>query len=102
MADVQNYMPGLELSSAAIERADLLAGYDLFEMLPAIDIPVHFITGAEDWNTPADLAFAYFEVLEAPAKSFHRIPDAAHMVLYDQPDAWAEAMVEIRDYTLGR
>lgn len=102
MAQIQGYIPGLELSSAAIERADLLADYDLFTMMPSVDIPVHFITGAHDWNTPADLAFAYFEALDAPAKSFHRIDEAAHMVLYDQPDAWAEAMVEIRDATLGR
>ena len=102
MADVHSYMPGLEISSAAIEQADLLASYDLFEMLPAVDIPVHFISGADDWNTPADLAFAYYEALDAPDKSFRRIPEAAHMVLHDQPEAWAEAMVAIRDQTLGR
>jgi len=100
MEQIQNYIPGLELSSAAIESADLLAGYDLFAMLPATDIPVHFITGAEDWNTPADLAYEYFEVLEAPAKTFTRVEDAAHVVLHDQPDAWAEALVEIKSATL--
>lgn len=102
MADVQSYIPGLEISSAAVEQADLLATYNLFEMLPAVDIPVHFISGADDWNTPADLAYAYYEALDAPDKSFHRIPEAAHMVMHDQPDAWAEVMVEIRDATLGR
>ncbi|WP_136442227.1 alpha/beta fold hydrolase [Pacificoceanicola onchidii] len=101
MADVQSYIPGLEISSDAVEQAEFLATYDLFELLPATDIPVHFITGADDWNTPADLAFAYYQALDAPDKSFHRIPDAAHMVLHDQPDAWADAMVGIRNVTLG-
>lgn len=98
-ADIQNYIPGLELSSKAVERADLLASYDLFEMLPSIDIPVHFITGAEDRNTPADLAHAYFAALDAPTKSFTRIEHAAHMVMFEQPLVWAEILVEIRDQT---
>lgn len=99
MAQIQGFIPGLELSSAAIEQADLLADYDLFSTLPAVDIPVHFITGAEDRNTPADLAFECYERLDAPAKSFTRIDGAAHMVMWDQPAPWAEAMVEIRNAT---
>ncbi|MDJ0629620.1 MAG: alpha/beta hydrolase [Rhodobacter sp.] len=102
MAEIQNYIPGLELSSLAIEQADLLETYDLFASHPSVDIPVHFVTGAEDRNTPAELAFEYYEFLEAPAKSFTRIDDAAHMVLYDQPDAWAEALVEIKNATLAQ
>jgi len=34
---------------------------------PVSDIPVLFITGTEDRNTPGELAFAYYEALEAPA-----------------------------------
>ena len=102
MAEIQGYIPGLELSSAAIEQADLLKDYNLFSMLPAVDIPVHFITGAEDWNTPADLAREYYEFLEAPAKSFSVIEGAAHMLFYDQPDAWEDALLEIKDATIGQ
>ncbi|WP_068118713.1 alpha/beta fold hydrolase [Tropicimonas marinistellae] len=99
-ADIQAYMPGLELSSKAIESAELLAGYDLFENFPSATIPVHFITGTEDWNTPAVLAKAYHDALEAPDKSFTAIDGAAHMVMFDQPDAWTETMIAIKDRTL--
>ena len=99
MSEVQGYIPGLELSSAAIERGDLLREYNLFEMLPSVDIPVHFITGAEDWNTPAKLAREYYEFLDAPEKSFTVIEEAAHMVFYDQPEAWEGALIEIKNKT---
>ena len=102
MAEVQGYIPGLELSAAAIEQADLLAQYNLLTMLPSVDIPVHFITGAEDRNTPADLAREYYEALDAPAKSFTVIDEAGHNLMYDQPDAWSEALVGIKDATLGQ
>jgi pimeloyl-ACP methyl ester carboxylesterase len=101
MSEIQDYMPGLELSSAAIERPDIIGNYDLFRSFPQADIPVHFIVGDDDHNTPADLAFEYYEFLAAPAKSFTRIDDAAHMVLWDQPGAWAEALVEIKNMTLA-
>ena len=102
MAEIQGYIPGRDLSSAAIERSDLLRGYDLFTMLPAVDIPVHFITGAEDWNTPADLARTYYEFLDAPQKSFTEIEEAAHMLLYDQPVVWEETLIKIKDATLDK
>ena len=102
MEEIQSYIPGLELSSAAIEQAELLKTYNLFETLPSVDIPVHFVTGAEDWNTPAALAREYYDFLDAPQKSFTVIEGAAHMLLYDQPRAWEGVLIEIRNATLGR
>ena len=98
---VQNYIPGLEFSAAAVENRELLKAYDLFATTPRIDIPVHFITGAEDHNTPGDLAHAYFEALDTPAKSFTRVEGAAHMVMFEKPDVWAETLVAIKDQTLA-
>jgi pimeloyl-ACP methyl ester carboxylesterase len=100
MSEIQDYIPGLELSSEAIERPDIVGTYDLFKSFPQAEIPVHFIVGDKDQNTPADLAFDYYKFLKAPAKSFTRIDDAAHMVLFDQPGAWAAALAEIKDATL--
>jgi len=99
---VNDYMLGLELSSAGIESPEVLGDYDLFNSFPASNIPVHFITGTEDHNTTGELAFEYYEALEAPAKSFTWINEAAHMVMLDQTEAWTEAMVEIKNQTLGQ
>ena len=98
--EIKNYLMGIELSSAAIERPDIVSQYDLFKSFKKSDIPVHFIMGDNDHNTPADLAFEYFNFLEAPNKSFTRINNAAHMVLWDQPLAWAKTLVEIKNKTL--
>lgn len=101
-SELEGYFPGMALSSAGIETADILANYDLFKRFPKADIPVHFINGDDDHNTSADLVFEYYEYLDAPAKSFHRIDDAAHMVMWDQPDAWAQALVDIKNQTLNQ
>jgi len=99
-SELEDYFPGLDLSSAAIEVPEIIGNYDLFRSFPKADIPVHFIVGSNDYNTPADLAFEYYEFLDAPEKSFTRINNAAHMVLWDQPMAWAKALVKIKNTTL--
>lgn len=101
MKEIEGYRSGLELSSAAIEQPEIVGDYDLFKTFVTADIPIHFIVGDDDHNTPADLAFEYYEFLEAPTKSFTRIDDAAHMVLWDQPKAWAETLVKIKNITLA-
>ena len=98
--DIQKYMPGLELSSRGVEVPEIVGNYDLFKSHPSVDIPVHFIVGADDHNTPADLAREYFEFVQAPQKSFTAIDEAAHMVMFDKPDAWTEAMIEIKNQVL--
>lgn len=102
MEQANSYIPGLQLSSAAIERGEFLSTYDLFKSFPVSDIPVHFMTGTEDHNTTGELAYEYYEVLEAPAKSFTWIEGAAHMVMMDQTEAWTKAMVDIKNQTLGQ
>lgn len=100
MEQVNKVIPAMELTQAAIESADILSTYNLFKLFPVSDIPVHFMTGTEDHNTPGELAFEYYEALEAPAKSFTWIDGAAHMIMMDQPEAWAKALIEIKDLTL--
>lgn len=100
MSEIKGYMQGIALSSAAIERPDIVGQYNLFQSFQRSDIPVHFIVGANDHNTPAELAFEYFEFLDAPAKSFTRINSAAHMVLWDQPVEWAKTLIQIKNTTL--
>ncbi len=98
--DIQKYLPGLELSSRGVEVPEVIGRYNLFKSHPSIDIPIHFITGAEDRNTPADLAREYHDFVQAPQKSFTRIEDAAHLVMFDQPDAWVMALIQIKQKVL--
>lgn len=101
-ADIQRFPRGIELSNAAIETRELVGNYDLLRQFPTSDIPLHFLVGEFDHNTPADLAFEFYEALDAPAKSFTVIKDAAHTIMWDQPKAWAEALVAIRDRTMSK
>jgi len=95
-AKVQNYIPGLKFSLASVIPQAL--DYDLFRDYPNSAIPIHFLWGDHDWQTPGELSREYFD---APAKSYTVIGDAGHSLIYDNPDAWAAALTGIAEETLG-
>ena len=99
-ADIQNFIPGSKFSLASVIPQAL--DYDLFRDFPSSTIPIHFLVGDHDWQTPGELSHEYFEVLEAPAKSFTVIENAGHSLIYDNPDAWAAALIRIAEETLGK
>lgn len=98
-ADLANYLAGAELAGRAIKPFAL--DYDLFREVPRTDIPVHFIQGEHDHNTPEVLSREYFDFLDAPDKTYTVIPGAGHSMMFDQPDAWARALCDIKRRTLG-
>ena len=75
--------------------------YDLFEDFPESGIPVHFISGAEDRQTPVELVEEYAAALKAPDKSLTIIQNTGHNVPFDAPRAWAGALVRIAQETLA-
>ncbi|GKU24919.1 alpha/beta fold hydrolase [Clostridium folliculivorans] len=61
------------------------------------EIPVFYIMGGNDWQTPYSEAEEYFNKIEAPFKKYYLIPNAGHMTMLDQPDLFFEALQEITE-----
>ena len=99
-AEVKNYQRGIEASEQAV--LPQLAEYDLFEDYPVSDIPVHFISGAEDHETPVELVEEYAAELKAPDKSLTIIQNTGHNVAFDAPKAWADTLVRISKEVIAR
>ncbi len=97
-SEIKNYIPGLEKSGDAL--VDFVGTYDLPSIISTSTIPVHFMVGEHDHNTAADLSRAYYEALEAPAKSFTVIEGAGHSFMYEKPDEWAAVLIKISNETL--
>ena len=74
---------------------DDIAGIDLFEQVPSLDVPVYFIAGRHDYNTPSQLVEEYYEQLDAP-KGKHLIwfENAAHMPEFEDPERFYRIMVD--------
>ena len=99
-AEIETYVAGLELSGRTLGPEIAQSGYDLFRDFPVSPIPIHFLVGRHDHSTPGELAEEYYEVLEAPAKSFTWFENSGHTLMFDEPDRWAEELIRIARETL--
>jgi pimeloyl-ACP methyl ester carboxylesterase len=71
-----------------ISRLSLRANYRSFR------VPVFFLLGRYDMNTPAVLAEQYFDTIEAPCKHLIWFEKSAHNPPYEQPDEFNKVITE--------
>lgn len=74
---------------------DDIADIDLFEQVPRMEVPVYFIAGRHDYNTPSELVEEYYEQLDAPeGKHLIWFENAAHMPEFEDPEQFYTVMVD--------
>ena len=59
---------------------------NLIETAGPIDIPVFFLQGAWDYQTPTPLARALFEAIDAPLKEYVEFENSAHSPIMEEPE----------------
>ncbi len=81
---------------AVVQRTLLpeLASLDLLANPPRVAIPVHYVFGDSDALTPAALITQLPERVAAPGSTVTVIPDAAHLVHFDRPEAVRSIVAE--------
>ena len=84
-------------SKANKELVDFLAKFDLTAEPAEYQVPIYFICGENDWQTPYVLAQEYFTRINAPYKKLYIIPNAGHMTMVDQPTLFLNTLREIKN-----
>lgn len=67
---------------------------DKISKITSLDVPILLISGERDFVCPVQTTKRWFDNLQAPAKDFVIIENAAHMVNFEQPDAWNQAVIQ--------
>jgi len=93
-SDLSALIKGFKANEKTLE---FLGTFDL-KLEPAeYKVPIYYILGENDWQTPYVIAQEYFNTINAPNKSFYLIPNAGHMTMLDQPQLFFEALLEINN-----
>lgn len=71
--------------------------FQLGDIPPHYQMPVHYILGEADNITPLSLGKAYFDTIHAPCKTFTMIPGAGHNAMYERPEEFAAALAKVRE-----
>ncbi len=74
-----------------------LAHYDISDYGTAFEVPVVFLLGRHDWQTPSTIAEAFFwHELEAPHKRLVWLESSAHFTFMDEPEIFARELRSAR------
>jgi proline iminopeptidase len=90
------YDAGGQFSTGLLEKQ--LKGLS-FLPLTRLDCPVYMLLGRHDGLTPAPLAAAWLDHVQAPAKNRYWFEHSAHMAMIEEPGRTLAALIEIRAAT---
>lgn len=74
--------------------------FDVIKEVPELSLPVYFISGKKDRNTPLLLVEEYFNILDAPeGKEVIAFEESAHMPFMKEPDKFNHEIINIKNET---
>ena len=77
-----------------------LENFTLYSKPLKYEVPIFYILGDNDWQTPYNIASKYFNKIDAPYKKLYVIPNAGHMTMMDEPELFFEALSDINTNSL--
>lgn len=73
--------------------ASYLYRYDALAVVPEVKVPVYFVQGKYDFNTPTALARKYYDGLTASqGKHWIEFTESAHFPFYEEPEEFLEVL----------
>jgi pimeloyl-ACP methyl ester carboxylesterase len=72
-----------------------LLNIDFFTTAPVLKVPVYFVTGRYDYNTPFALVEKYYNQVKAPAKKLIWFENSAHIPQFEEALKFNAMMKEI-------
>jgi proline iminopeptidase len=84
-ADLIRYGKGSAFSAGNIIFDEQFNDIDFFKDIPTVEVPVYFISGAYDYNTPWELVKEYVDHLNAPHKEFILFEKSGHSPVFEEP-----------------
>jgi len=96
LRDYLRLLDGMNRGGGPMHRDGIMGGFNYMEQIPAIDIPVYFLIGNNDYNTPHQLVKEYFELLEAPQKELILFEHSAHTPFLAEPEKFSSTIINIK------
>jgi pimeloyl-ACP methyl ester carboxylesterase len=92
--DIISFVKGVSNSQYQIGIWRASFEYDAHNYGTEYKIPVYYIQGENDWQTPYPLAKDFFEEISAPDKIFFSVPNAGHFTTLDNKKEFTRILVE--------
>jgi proline iminopeptidase len=95
LADLIRYGKGSAFSAGNIIFDEQFNDIDFFKEISTVEVPVYFISGAFDYNTPWELVKEYVDHLTAPYKEFILFDKSGHSPVFEEPKRFNDEVIRI-------
>lgn len=92
---LRDFVPFVTSLSVNMQLMRELMSYDLRKRGNCYQVPIYYVLGEKDSQTPIEISMQYFETVQAPDKKLYLIADAGHAPMIDNTEAYREAVREI-------
>ncbi len=66
---------------------------NFLEQAPSLQVPVVFLAGRADFNTPFPLVQQYFQRVQTPYKKFYPFEQSAHFLIFEEPQRFNQVVI---------
>ena len=94
MADIFPFIASMVVNMQVMKE---LMSFDLKSKGVEYQVPVYYVLGENDQQTPIEISIAYFDEIEAPDKKLYLIKNAGHAAMIDNLNDYRAAICEIVD-----
>ena len=100
LRDYLRLLDGMNRGGGPMHRDGIMGGFNYIEEIPAIGVPVYFLIGKNDYNTPHQLVKKYFELLETPQKELILFEQSAHTPFLAEPKKFSSTIIQIKNQNI--
>ena len=90
--DILPFLTGMIVNMQVMKE---LMSFDLKSKSVEYRVPVYYVLGENDQQTPVEISIAYFNDIVAPDKKLYLIKNAGHLTMVDNVNDYREAICEI-------
>ena len=92
IADILPFLTGTMVNFQVMKE---LMSFDLRDKGIRYQVPVYYVLGEKDQQTPVEIGISYFEEIEAEDKKLYLIKNAGHLTMLDNMEDYRAAICEI-------
>ena len=92
IADILPFLTGVIINIKVMRE---LMSFDLRDKGTEYQVPVYYVLGENDQQTPVEIGISYFEEIAAPDKGLYLIKNAGHLTMLDNMNDYRASICEI-------
>ncbi|WP_211231327.1 alpha/beta fold hydrolase [Halonatronum saccharophilum] len=97
--DYFRLLAGMNRGGGPMHKDGQIPENDYLAKITSVEVPIYFLIGKKDYNTPFKLVEEYYELIEAPKKELIIFEDSAHTPFLKETSKFNQEVIKVKEKT---